>query len=58
MKISQRDLAARLGASEQWISAVVRGRQSVHWSTAVRIAAALDVSLDALATGRLRRHCS
>lgn len=43
--VSQRQLAKRLGATQDWVSRLYHGRNAPAWPTAVRIARALGVSV-------------
>lgn len=49
--MSQRKLARRIGATQDWIGRLHNGRQSPSWETVCRIARALDLSVGVFVAG-------
>lgn len=47
--VSQRQLAKRMGATQDWVSRIFNGKHAPAWPTVVRIARALQVSVGVFA---------
>jgi len=49
--VSQRQLAKRMGSTQDWLGRIHNGRNAPSWNTVLRIARALEVSVGVFAPG-------